>query len=144
MVSWWQGRRNDEMDKVISLESLITDDSPAPESDRVQPGTKKVAAVEKRKVSGGSNAQIGDKISAVEVLGRHRRSPLEEIPPRRRIEIMPVQEAWIEITDAAQRSLFYGLAKPGQAVSLSGFNPSSWSWEMPLRWTCAIMVSALK
>ncbi|MGH6634822.1 MAG: RodZ domain-containing protein [Gammaproteobacteria bacterium] len=125
MVSWWQARWNDGMDKTISLESLTTGSSPALEIDVDKPGIEKIAADKKTPVSEGSKTQIADKASPLEVVGtQQHQSPPESIkPPPRRIEIQPMKQAWIEITDAAKKSLFYGLAKPGEVISLSGEQP---------------------
>jgi len=122
MVSWWQAPWNNGMDKTISLESLTTEGSPALEIDVSKPGTEKIAVDKKTKVSVGSKAV--DKISPLEVVGTQHQSPPQNLKPRKhRIEIQPLKEAWIEITDAAKRSLFYGLAKPGEAVLISGEQP---------------------
>lgn len=124
MVSWWQARWNDGMDETISLESLTTDGSPALEIDLGKLGTEKIAADKKTKASEGSKTQTADKISPLEVVGTQHQSPPKNIKPlQRRIEIQPIKEAWIEITDAAKKSLFYGLTKPGEAVSISGEQP---------------------
>ncbi|MGH8602277.1 MAG: DUF4115 domain-containing protein, partial [Gammaproteobacteria bacterium] len=69
-------------------------------------------------------SKTADKTSPLEVVGTQHQSPPQNIKPRkRRIEIQPLKEAWIEVTDAAKQSLFYGLAKPGEAVSISGEQP---------------------
>lgn len=124
MVSWWQARWNDGMDKTISLESLTTDGSPALGIDVGKLGTEKIAADKKTKVAEGSKTQTADKISLLEVVDTQRQPPAANIkPPPRRIEIQPMKQAWVEITDAAKKSLFYGLAEPGEAILISGEQP---------------------
>ncbi|MGH8579281.1 MAG: helix-turn-helix domain-containing protein [Gammaproteobacteria bacterium] len=124
VVSSWQASLNDGRDKTISLESLTTDGSPGLEIDVGKLRTEKIAADRKTKVSEGSKTQTTAKISPLEVVGTQHQSPPQNIkPPQRRIEIQPVKQAWIEITDAAKKSLFYALAEPGEAISISGEQP---------------------
>lgn len=124
MVSWWQARWNDGLDKTISLESLTAAGSPSLEIDVGRPRTETIAANKETIESQGSKTRTAQRSPPREAVSTQSQPPPQSIkPPKRRIEINPTQQAWIEITDAAKSSLFYALAKPGEAISLSGQQP---------------------
>ncbi len=124
MVSWWQARWNDGLDKTISLESLTAAGSPSLEIDVGRPGTEEVAAHKETNEPQGSKTRSAERSLPREAVSTQSQAAAQSIkPPKRRIEIKPTQQAWIEITDAAKSSLFYALAKPGEAISLSGQQP---------------------
>lgn len=125
MVAWWQARwNNDGMDKTISLENLTTEGSPTIDIDLGKASTEKIAADQEMKVSEKAKTSTADKISSHEMVARQQQSPLEHIKPlKRQIELQPTKEAWIEVADGTQKSLYYGLAKPGRVISISGEQP---------------------
>jgi len=124
MVSWWQARWNDGLDKTISLESLTAVGSPSLEIDLGRAGTEEIAANQETIESQGSKTRTAQRSLPREAVSTQSQPPPQNTkPPKRRIEIKPAQQAWIEITDAARSSLFYALAKPGEAISLSGQQP---------------------